>query len=130
MKIEALENLVRNHFHDHPQPFKPIAYWQDSLDQLIVIVKDCSFSEHYPARPLPLIFLEDNYSTDEADRYAGFIVDGAKDFCGAHRLIREESVCLPELLDTLKAVFPEHAVHVDIARRIIEKYHLYTTAIS
>ncbi|SRR6266446_1531766 len=58
--------------------FKPVAYFDEELDCVRVIIRDCSVTEVRINEHLTIA--EDNYPTNPADRYVGFTVKGVRHF--------------------------------------------------
>ena len=94
--------------------FRPCAYYDDELDCIRVIARDCSINEWRVSKRLTV--LEDNYPDPEhgRDLYVGFMIKGARHFCQQHGIDVAEPVQLVELLDRVLAESDEDAVRLAI----------------
>jgi hypothetical protein len=100
--------------------FRPCAFFDDRMDCIRVIAKDCSVLEERINDRLTVMI--DNYPTDARKKYVGFIVKGARHFCKEHGLSLA-TLKLTEVADALLRGFPDSTVmmFVDfVARPLIE----------
>ena len=111
---DTLGDLVRNAFGGNPGEFRPCAYFDEPLDCIRVIVRDCSVTEWRVSRQLTV--LEDNYPNESVGRdlYVGFTIKGARHFCQQHGIDLTVPVKLSQLLDRILAESSEGAVRVTI----------------
>lgn len=88
-------------FGREPQGFRPCAYFDEPLDCIRVIARDCSVTETRISRVLTI--LEDNYPAPNGGRelYVGFTIKGARHFCQQHGIDLSVPVKLTELLDRI-----------------------------
>lgn len=104
--------LLESHFHNMPPgPFKPVASYRPELDQIEVIIRDCSVT-HRRVNEIVAI-MEDNYPDITEDVHVGFVVDCARAFCNRHGLIHDDQVSLPELTRALFGKNPETFAGID-----------------
>jgi hypothetical protein len=119
---EQIGEQIRKAFHGKSTRFRPCAYFDEGLDCIRVIARDCSILE---TRINPyLTILEDNYEESEEKRYVGFTVKGARYFCQQHGFDLSAPINISQLLDAMLANFPEPAVQMSIrlvARPLIKK---------
>jgi hypothetical protein len=123
--LDDLGTLVKAHISGKPQKFRPCAYFDDRLDCIRVLARDCSILETRINKVLTV--LEDNYYQDTAKRYVGFTVKGARHFCHEHGLDTSMPIDISKLLDAILATFPEPEVQmfVDLfARPLVKKEKL------
>lgn len=122
--IEKLSELVRRH-SEGVAAFSPCAFYDDRLDCIRIIARDCSLLEerindritvlvdaHYP-RP--------GMTADQ--RYVGFTIKGARHFCKENGLA-SGTIKVMELLDAVLKTCPEVVVQLVveyIARPLVEQ---------
>ena len=89
--------------------FRPCAFFDENLDCIRVIARDCSvLEERINDRVTVLI---DNYHPNRgAKKYVGFTIKGAKHFCREQGWDARKSIKMTTLLDALLARFPELVV--------------------
>lgn len=124
MKTAAeIGSQVRQAFAGKTAKFRPCAYFDDRLDCIRVLSRDCSVLETRINEVLTI--LEDNYYPESGqERYVGFTIKGARHFCQQHNLSTSTAVDISELLDALLATFPEPAVQVFVdlfARPLVKR---------
>ena len=97
-QFNKLAELVRTTSKDTPQgPFRPFADYNDRLDIVIVLTKDCSFME-IPQRE-GLCILVNNYpESAEQPEPVGLVIYNAKEFCQLHKLAFDGRLSLSRLL--------------------------------
>ncbi len=122
---EQIGDQVRNAFHGKSTKFRPCAFFDERLDCIRVIARDCSVLETRINKNMTL--LEDNYAESEQKRYVGFTVKGARHFCKENHIDLSAPVDISKLLDAILANSPEPAVQMSIrlvARPLIKKEKL------
>jgi hypothetical protein len=122
---EQIGDQIRSAFHGRSTKFKPCAFFDDRLDCIRVITRDCSVLETRINKHMTL--LEDNYAESEQKRYVGFTVKGARHFCKENNIDLSTPVDISRLLDAILANSPEPAVQMSIrlvARPLIKKEKL------
>lgn len=131
---QQLRDLVFGAFNGGAPPeFRPCAYFDEALDCIRVMARDCSVSE---TRISPLLtILEDNYPAPEAGRelYVGFTIKGARHFCQEQGLDLSVPVKLTEILDRILAESSEMAVRLAvqaIARPLVADKEIYEVSLA
>jgi hypothetical protein len=123
---------VREAFGGKSTKFRPCAFFDDRLDCIRVISRDCSVLETRINEVVTI--LEDNYYPESGqERYVGFTIKGARHFCQQHGLDTSKAVDLSKLLDALLVTFPEPAVQmfVDLfARPLVKKEKIKAVSLS
>jgi hypothetical protein len=122
---EQIGNQIRGALHGRSTKFRPCAFFDDRLDCIRVIARDCSVLETRINKHMTL--LEDNYAESEQKRYVGFTVKGARHFCKQNNIDLSTPVDISRLLDAILANSPEPAVQMSIrlvARPLIKKEKL------
>ena len=79
-RLDKIASNVRSAFESRGSDFRPCAYFDDRLDCIRVVIKDCSVLE---TRINPVLtLLEDNYYAESkgSPRYVGFTIKGASHF--------------------------------------------------
>jgi hypothetical protein len=119
----GLEKLVKQTLKEHGAGFRPCAYFDDRLDCIRVVARDCSvYEERINGR---VTVLMDNYFPGPGRRqYVGFTIKGARHFCKEHGWDLATSIKTTELIDALVNSCPEVVVlwFIDIvARPMIEQ---------
>src|SRR5271157_2541900 len=110
--VEEIRSQVRGAFAEKSRSgFRPCAYFDDRLDCIRVIARDCSILE---TRINPMLtVLEDNYYEESGkNRYVGFTLKGARHFCQEHGIDISAPIDITKLLDTILAAFPDVAVEL------------------
>ena len=122
---EKLALLVRKEFPAETGNFRPCAFFDEPLDCIRVIARDCSFTEIRVSDLLTV--LADNYYPESGGRgkgkYMGFTIKGAKHICEQNQIKFTVAVRLTELLDAILSTSPELAVRIAvdcIARPLVE----------
>jgi len=104
------------------QEFRPFALYDDRLDCIRVITRDCSVTDVRVNGRITL--LEDNHAgSNKAFKYVGFTIKGAKHLCRECGFDLNLPVRISDLLDVIVAASPEPVVRaiVDgIARPLAE----------
>jgi len=121
-KLKEVERNVKQAFADGWGDFRPCAYFDERLDCIRVVTRDCSVLE---TRINPVLtLLEDNYhSESKGKRYVGFTIKGASHFCHEHGISLAVPVNIGKLLDAIAAQFPDTLVQlaVEIAKPIVQE---------
>ena len=107
---EKMRELVPATFDGKIGEFRPCAFFDEPLDCIRVVVRDCSITE---IRVSPLLtVLEDNDADPKAGRelYVGFTIKGARHFCQQQGIDLTAPVQWSELLDRILAESPDTAV--------------------
>jgi hypothetical protein len=119
---EELTVLVRATFADMPGSFRPGAFFDERLDCIRVIAKDCSFLETRINENLTV--LEDNYAKDsDPTPYVGFTIKGARHFCSENGFSLNAPIQISALLDAVLKSFPGVLVEVfvnGVARPLVK----------
>ena len=119
--IKNVADKVRSLFSDEPSiEFKPFAMFDEPLDCIRVIVRECSITETRINSLLTV--LEDNYPEPEQQKYVGFTIKGARHFCISQKLPSSGAVSLTAILDQILKTFPEPVVDLcvnAVARTIL-----------
>ena len=82
-ETETLAALVRGTFREETGEFRPCAFFDEPLDCIRVMTRDCSVTETRVSDLMTV--LEDNYYDPGSGgkRFVGFTIKGAKHFCNA-----------------------------------------------
>ena len=120
---EEISALVRETFAGPTGEFRPCAFFDDRLDCIRVIARDCSVLETRINQNLTV--LEDNYY-QESDRkpYVGFTIKGARHFCSENGFDLNSPISISELLDAILKAFPGLTVEFfvnGIARPLVKE---------
>jgi hypothetical protein len=99
------------------QEFRPCAYFDESLDCIRVVARDCSILETRINQYITV--LEDNYEESDEKKYVGFTVKGARHFCQEHGFDLNVPINIGNVLDKMMANSPEPAVQMTI--RLVAK---------
>jgi hypothetical protein len=102
--------------------FRACAYFDEDLDCIRVIARDCSVLETRVNEYLTV--LEDHYEEVDDKKYVGFTVKGARHFCQEHHIDLSVPVNIGKVLDQILATSPEPLVQMTIrlvARPLIQR---------
>jgi hypothetical protein len=106
--LEEIGDFVRS-VSPAPAGFRPCAFFDERLDCIRVIARDCSVLEERLNDQVTV--LVDNYYAQRGGmEYVGFTIKGAKHFCKLHNLDTAKSIRLAALLDALLASAPDITV--------------------
>lgn len=126
-----LKALVNGFFAEKPSGFRPCAFYDDRLDCIRVIARDCSVVEERINDRLTV--LVDNYHQAKGRKqFVGFTLKGARHFCQEHGLSLATSLRVTEILDALIAGSPSLVVQLvinHIARPLVQDEHIDTVEI-
>ncbi len=120
--LYKLQTQVREAFSGKTSSFRPCAFFDDRLDCIRVIARDCSVLEERVNDRLTVLI--DNYAEQQEKKYVGFTLKGARHFCEKYGLGRTTSIKMSELLDAILRSSPEIAVEWFInfvARPLVER---------
>ena len=122
--LKMPEELVREAFPQEIGEFRPCAFFDDRLDCIRVIARDCSVYEERVNDRLTVLI--DNYHDRQLGRkkYVGFTIKGARHFCQEYGFGATTSISMAKLLDALLKSSPDPVVmwFVDlVARPLIEE---------
>ena len=99
--LEEIGNRVRD-LAAEPAKFRPCAFFDERLDCIRVIARDCSVLEERLNDRITV--LVDNYHSRRGGmEYVGFTIKGASHFCRQHQLDTTKSIRLVAILDALLA---------------------------
>jgi hypothetical protein len=120
---EEISVLVRASLRGAPGQFRPGAFFDDRLDCIRVITRDCSVLETRVNEYLTV--LEPNYAKEnDPTPYVGFTIKGARHFCDETGLNLSAPIRASQLLDAILKFFPDAFVEVfvnGIARPLLRK---------
>ena len=118
---KAVQKNVDELFRGVFEKFNPVAYYDENLDCVRVLVRDCSITETRINENLTL--LEDNYPEKGEARYVGFSIKGAKHFCIKNGLPTTGPITVSGILTAMLDQHPETVVDiaVSIALPILEE---------
>jgi hypothetical protein len=103
--MNQLEDLVRLHLSEAASDFRPCAFFDDRLDCIRVIARDCSVLEERINDRLT-VFVDNYYPKPGRSQYVGFTIKGARHFCNAHGLNLSASIKMTQVIDALMANSP------------------------
>jgi len=108
---DQVREHVQTAFAGATREFRPCAFFDDRLDCIRVIARDCSVLE---TRINPsLTVLEDNYYEETGRKqYVGFTLKGARHFCAEHGFDLKAPIKISDLLDAVLKAFPSVAVEL------------------
>lgn len=124
MKIsEELAKRIRGAVSPYANEFRPCAFFDDRLDCIRVIARDCSVCEERVNQWFTVLI--DNYHERTGRmKYVGFTIKGARYFCQQRGLELGSPIKMTQLLDAILANSSELAVmfFVDaIARPLVKQ---------
>jgi hypothetical protein len=102
---EQITSLVREAFAGQTGEFRACAYFDDSLDCIRVIARDCSITE---TRINSMITVLE--ATRGGTKCVGFTLKGARYFCKEHRLNLNTPITVSQLFDAIMAASPDLVV--------------------
>jgi hypothetical protein len=122
---EEITGLVRAAFADRHFAFRPCAIFDERLDCIRIVTRDCSVTE---MRVSDLItILEMSHPPQGKNKCVGFSVKGARHFCNQHGLTLSAPLKMSALLDALMKSAPSLVVETIIERIVkplVEEAHL------
>jgi len=127
-RTRQIEVEMRKLFRDSPPgPFRPFAVFEERLDRIVVLTRDCSVTETRVNDVL--VMLENNYPGDGEERYVGFVIEGARGFLAACGFSADEPPRLQTILNVL-AGLPGSADHRDTLAHLLTEHRLDTIELS
>ena len=108
---EILGNLVRS---SAIGDFRPCAVFDEHLDCIRVVTKDCSTTEIRVNGLLTV--LEDNYPVSDTDQLVGFTIKGARHFCQENGFSLSTPIKVAAILDVIMAKSPDPVVRLIVQR--------------
>jgi|SRR5437867_3666064 len=106
---DEIKALVADAFSGSSGGFRPCAFFDEGLDCIRVIVRDCSTLEERISDRVTVLL--DNYYPGPGRRqYAGFTIKGARHFCLENNISLEVPVKISDILNVLMARSPEIVV--------------------
>lgn len=119
---EEISALVRSVLAADSGVFRACAFFDDRLDCIRVIARDCSVLETRINETLTV--LEDNYYFESGkNKYVGFTIKGARYFCQQHGFDLSTPIEVSKLLDAIMSAFPDKMVELvidGIARPLVK----------
>ena len=106
---DEIKELVRISFPDAEVTFRLCAFFDERLDCIRVIARDCSVLEER-INDRVTVLLDNYYPADGRRHYVGFTIKGARHFCREQGWEASKPIKMTELLDALLASFPELVV--------------------
>jgi hypothetical protein len=106
--------------------FRPCAFFDESLDCIRLIARDCSVLEER-INDRVTVLIDNYYPNRGTKKYVGFTIKGAKHFCREQGWDTSTSIKLTALLDALLASSPELVVEwfIDqVARPLIQEMQI------
>jgi hypothetical protein len=121
---EQIESLVRDAFAGRSGEFRPCAFFDDSLDCIRILTRDCSITE---TRVNNLITVLEATYPRGGRKCVGFTLKGARHFCKEHNLNPATAIPISNILDGIMASCPDVVVEafVDyIARPLVREENI------
>lgn len=121
MMTEQITGLIEDAWGGCMADFRPCAFFDERLDCVRIIARDCSVLEERINDRLTVLI--DNYEPDSKRKYIGFTFKGAKHFCVEQGWGAATSIRITEFLDAVVVAFPDAAVEMFInvfARPLVE----------
>lgn len=120
---QQVDALVRATFGEGSGAFRASAVFDEPLDCIRVVARDCSVTETRVSEIITV--LEDSYwVAPRGRRYVGFTIKGAKHFCKEQGFNLSTPIRLTEILDRILATFPDVSVRLAVdavARPLVEE---------
>jgi hypothetical protein len=125
-RLDYIEEQVKQALSGEAQSFRACAFFDDRLDCIRVITKDCSvFEERLGDR---ITILLNMYDPQPGKReLVGFTLKGARHLCNQHGWSTAAPIQMSKLLDGIMASFPEKVVQVFIewvAKPLVENQQI------
>lgn len=117
---EKIERSVREAFSGEPGEFRACAYFDEALDCIRIVTRDCSITETRANELLTI--LEATHPRDR--KCVGFTIKGARHFCNEHGLSLSTPIELSRLLDAVLAACPDVLIEAfveHIARPLVQE---------
>jgi hypothetical protein len=106
MDSDTLEALVKRTFAGETGEFRPCAFFDDRLDCIRVVTRDCSVLEQRIDNRLTLL-LDNYYYPPGPKQCVGFTVKGARHFCKENNLPLDTPITMSKLLTAVLANCPD-----------------------
>jgi hypothetical protein len=123
---EELKKLVKEQFAGYPGVFRPCAWFDERLDCIRVVARDCSILEKRLSDRLTI--LEDSYYPRLGHaKVVGFTIKGARYFCHQQGWDLNTPISMTKVLDAIVAQFPGEVVRffVDyVARPLVTEENI------
>ena len=124
-ELDMLAGLVRKHSSGAPASFPPCAFYDDRLDCIRVISRDCSVIEDRLNSRITVLVDAHRSRRDEPEglEYVGFTIKGAWHFC-QERGLAPGTIKMTTLLDALLKAYPDVVVRLfveHVAKPIVEQ---------
>lgn len=100
-----------------PSDFKPLVYYNIERDLIYVLTRDCISTRVVVNDVLDM--LETRHPNSGEDKYVGFIIKSAKEFCIKYRLKYYGDIDLLELVDRVMLIYECPTVYQDEIYRIL-----------
>ena len=116
---EEIGTLVRDAFAGQSGAFQPCAWFDERLDCIRVVTRDCSVLEKRLGTRLTV--LVGNYGPQQI---VGFTIKGARHFCNENKLSLAMPIKMTSVLDAIIASSPEEAIRLivdHIFRPLVDK---------
>ena len=98
-----LNSLVSDAFSGQPTAFRPCAFFDDRMDCIRIVARDCSVLEERINERLTVLI--DNYPGVGQRKYVGFTIKGAQHFCFSNKLDMKMPIKLAQLGSALLQTF-------------------------
>lgn len=129
--MTLLKGLLVEALAEGEEKFRPCAFFDERLDCIRVITRDCSVLEERISPRVTVLL--DNYFPSRGDKqYVGFTIKGARHFCLQHQLPIGSPIKLTALLDALTKSSPEVVVQLfvdHVAKPLVREEELETVEI-
>src|ERR1700692_4854619 len=106
---EEIETLVKGDFSGDAVKFRPCAFFDERLDCIRVIARDCSVLEER-VNDRVTVLIDSYYPQPGRGEYVGFTIKGARHFCKQHGWDMVKPIRMAEFLDAVLASSPEIVV--------------------
>lgn len=123
---EKLTSLVRGSLPENAGEFRPCAFFDERLDCIRVVTRDCSVLEER-INAYVTVLIDNYYPEPGRKQYVGFTIKGARHFCKQSGLALAAPMKLSQVIDALIASSPDVVVQwfVDVvAKPLIEEESL------
>lgn len=112
MEQGEITTLVKAVLAGEPGTFRPCAFFDERLDCIRVITKDCSVLEERIGNRVTILY--DLHSPRRRKQCVGFTLKGAYHLCQQHGWDPVRPIKMSQFLDAILASVPEKAVKVFI----------------
>ena len=108
--LDKMAALVTETWEGATDEFRSCAFFDDRLDCIRVIARDCSVLEERISDRITVL-VDAHHSEDRGNRYVGFTIKGARHFCKQHGL-SPGVIKMTVLLDAILQSCPEEVVQI------------------